>query len=88
MINDTVGDPAEDTAHPPNNPLIKVMSLDPLLIASAIVTLSVGDDANTAIRIIKAVVAWYSSLRPSPCHSAAARRWKTVARRNYWEEVT
>lgn len=57
VIGDTVGDPFKDTAGPAINPLIKVMNLVSVLIAPAVVMLSVPADANQVLRIGIAVLA-------------------------------
>jgi K(+)-stimulated pyrophosphate-energized sodium pump len=50
VIGDTIGDPFKDTAGPAINPLLKVMNLVSVLIAPAIIILSIGADASKPLR--------------------------------------
>lgn len=82
VIGDTVGDPFKDTAGPAINPLIKVMNLVSVLIAPAVVVISVGDDANHVARLSIAVVAAliaFGAVVASRLRAARVDREETVA---------
>ena len=56
IIGDTVGDPFKDTAGPAINPLIKVMNLVSLLIATSVVRYSHNDGLRAGVAIVAVAI--------------------------------
>src|SRR3984885_9253928 len=74
IIGDTVGDPFKDTAGPAINPLIKVMNLVSLLIATSVVKYAHNDGLRVGVAlgaVIIVVGAGVTSKRRSPTTAAA-----------------
>jgi K(+)-stimulated pyrophosphate-energized sodium pump len=72
IIGDTVGDPFKDTAGPAINPLIKVMNLVSLLIATSVVKYSHNDGLRAGVAIVAVAIVVAAVV-------ISKRRWASIA---------